>query len=101
MALRLDKGEDIIQHPLTSWGAATNKADVYGGSLIDKQMTHGMLFAPITPKINVPLNYIGRTYIPAPMLGGLEYKPMTPNTSSKKIKDNEILRTQPVKRNFS
>ena len=101
MALRLNKNEDIKLNPLTSYGAAMNKADIFGGSHIDKDMTLGMRFAPVTHDINVPLNFIGRKYIRAPLLGGLQYQPMHPNTSSQKIKDSEILHTRPIKKHFS
>lgn len=101
MALRLNKSEDIKLNPLASYGAAVNKADIFGGSSVDKNISLGIRFAPQTPDINVPLNFIGRKYIRAPMLGGLQYQPMHPNTSSQKIKDSEILHTRAVKKHYS
>lgn len=100
-AMRLDKANDRFLNPLASYGAqVVNKLDVYGGSMADKEMTQGMYHAPEIYNECVPLNYIGKKFIRAPLLGGMEYKPMSPNTSSQKIPDNKILHTMPVQRYF-
>lgn len=101
-AMRLDKKDDIMLNPLTSYGASVaNKLDVYGGSMADKEMTKGQFHAPQLYDQCVPLNYIGRKFIRAPWVGGQEYQPMSPNTSSQKIQDKQILHTQPVKRRYN
>jgi len=99
-AMRLDKANDRFLNPLASYGAQVNKLNIYGGSMADKEMTLGMFHAPEIYNECVPLNYIGKKFIRAPLLGGLEYKPMSPNTSSQKIPDNQILHTSTVKKHF-